>query len=256
MNSATVTVVEVEDLRKKYGLLNAVDGISFSVNRGEAFGILGPNGAGKTTTVEILEGIRTSDSGQARIAGINVSHNPRLVKSLIGVQLQSSHFFDNLSLEEVLTVFASIYGESIDSRSLLRTVSLEDKGDSRYEQLSGGQRQRFSIAVALVNNPVVLFLDEPTSGLDPQSRHHIWDLIKTFKRDGVTVLLTTHYMEEAETLCDRVAIMDHGKIIALDKPDNLIKSLLESGFKKERTERLANLEDVFLELTGNVLREE
>ena len=254
--SANSHIIEVEDLHKSYGALKAVDGVSFSVRTGEVFGILGPNGAGKTTTVEVLEGMRAPDSGRVVINGIDVGKDPRGVKAFIGVQLQSSHFFDNLKLTEILVVFASLYGGSVDSMELLRRVELEDKADSYFEKLSGGQRQRFSIAAALVNSPLALFLDEPTTGLDPQSRRHMWELIEGFKRDGTTVLLTTHYMEEAETLCDRVAIMDQGRIIALDSPDALIDALLSRGFRKERSERQASLEDVFLDLTGRALREE
>ena len=249
-------MIEVRDLRKSYGDLEAVAGVSFSVAPGEVFGILGPNGAGKTTTVEVLEGMRPPDSGTAFVNGIDVRRDPQRVKSIIGVQLQSSVFFDKLSLSEILKVFGSFYGRRVDTAALLDQVGLEDKVKSTYTQLSGGQKQRFSIAVALVNDPLVLFLDEPTTGLDPQARRHAWDLVKRFKSEGRTILLTTHYMEEAEELCDRIAIMDGGKIIALDEPDSLIDSLLERGFSKEHVERSANLEDVFLDLTGRALREE
>ena len=256
LNSANSHIIEVDDLRKSYGDLKAVDGVSFSVRRGEVFGILGPNGAGKTTTVEILEGMRAPDSGRAAVNGIDVGEDPRGVKTVIGVQLQASHFFANLKLTEILDVLASLYHCAVDPIDLLRRVELEDKRGSYFEKLSGGQRQRFSIAAALVNSPLALFLDEPTTGLDPQSRRHMWELIQGFKQDGTTILLTTHYMEEAEVLCDRVAIMDNGRIIALDHPDVLIDGLLAKGFRKERTERQATLEDVFLDLTGRALREE
>ena len=249
-------MIEVQDLRKSYGGLEAVAGVSFSVAPGEVFGILGPNGAGKTTTVEILEGMRPPDGGAAFVNVIDVRSDPQRVKSVIGVQLQSSIFFDKLNLPEILKVFAAFYGRKVDTRALLEKVGLEDKARSTYAKLSGGQKQRFSTAVALVNDPLVLFLDEPTTGLDPQARRHAWDLIEGFKAEGRTILLTTHYMEEAEKLCDRIAIMDGGKIIALDEPDALIDSLLERGFSKERAERPANLEDVFLDLTGRALREE
>ena len=249
-------MIEVRDLRKSYGDLEAVAGVSFSVAQGEVFGILGPNGAGKTTTVEVLEGMRPPDGGAAFVNGIDVQRDPQRVKSIIGVQLQSSIFFEKLNLSEILKVFGSFYGRRVDTRALLDQVGMEDKAKSVYTQLSGGQKQRFSIAVALVNDPLVLFLDEPTTGLDPQARHHAWDLVKRFKSEGRTILLTTHYMEEAEELCDRIAIMDGGEIIALDEPDSLIDSLLERGFSKEHVERSANLEDVFLDLTGRALREE
>ena len=249
-------IIQVQDLRKSYGDLKAVDGISFGVNVGEVFGILGPNGAGKTTTVEILEGMRVPDSGIAVVNGIDVRKDPRAVKKIIGIQLQSSAFFDRLSLVEILDVMASLYHRQIDALVLLRDVELDDRADSLFKELSGGQKQRFSVASTLVNDPILLFLDEPTTGLDPQARRHMWALVQRFKSEGRTVLLTTHYMEEAEELCDRVAIMDHGKIVAMDRPAALVDSLLSRGFQKERTENLANLEDVFLDLTGRALRDE
>ena len=249
-------IIQVHDLRKSYGDLKAVDGISFGVSAGEVFGILGPNGAGKTTTVEILEGMRAPDSGIAVVNGIDVQKDPRAVKKIIGIQLQSSAFFDRLSLVEILDVMASLYHRRIDALVLLRDVELDDRADALFKELSGGQKQRFSVASTLVNDPILLFLDEPTTGLDPQARRHMWELVQRFKSEGRTVLLTTHYMEEAEELCDRVAIMDHGKIVAMDRPAALVDSLLSRGFQKERTENLANLEDVFLDLTGRALREE
>ena len=250
------SIIQVQDLRKSYGDLKAVDGISFGVSAGEVFGILGPNGAGKTTTVEILEGMRAPDSGIAVVNGIDVQKDPRAVKKIIGIQLQSSAFFDRLSLVEILDVMASLYHRQIDALVLLRDVELDDRADALFKELSGGQKQRFSVASTLVNDPILLFLDEPTTGLDPQARRHMWELVQRFKSEGRTVLLTTHYMEEAEELCDRVAIMDHGKIVAMDRPAALVDSLLSRGFQKERTENLANLEDVFLDLTGRALREE
>ncbi|MQG73033.1 MAG: ABC transporter ATP-binding protein [SAR202 cluster bacterium] len=249
-------IIQVHDLRKSYGDLKAVDGISFGVSAGEVFGILGPNGAGKTTTVEILEGMRAPDSGIAVVNGIDVQKDPRAVKEIIGIQLQSSAFFDRLSLVEILDVMASLYHRQIDALVLLRDVELDDRADALFKELSGGQKQRFSVASTLVNDPILLFLDEPTTGLDPQARRHMWELVQRFKSEGRTVLLTTHYMEEAEELCDRVAIMDHGKIVAMDRPAALVDSLLSRGFQKERTENLANLEDVFLDLTGRALRDE
>lgn len=248
-------IVEVVDLCKSYGGIRAVDGVSFAIATGEVFGILGPNGAGKTTTVEILEGMRLPDSGTSLISGIDVVKNPRAVKSMIGIQLQSTAFFDRLSLAEILQVFASIYHRQVDHMELLRQVELQDRATSVFKDLSGGQQQRFSVATTLVNDPLVLFLDEPTTGLDPQARRHMWDLIKEFQTQGRTVLLTTHYMEEAEELCHRVAIMDQGRIVALDSPDALVNDLLSRGFHKERVEKAANLEDVFLELTGHALRD-
>ena len=249
-------IIQVHDLRKSYGDLKAVDGISFGVSAGEVFGILGPNGAGKTTTVEILEGMRAPDSGIAVVNGIDVQKDPRAVKKIIGIQLQSSAFFDRLSLVEILDVMASLYHRQVDALVLLRDVELDDRADALFKELSGGQKQRFSVASTLVNDPILLFLDEPTTGLDPQARRHMWELVQRFKSEGRTVLLTTHYMEEAEELCDRVAIMDHGKIVAMDRPAALVDSLLTRGFQKEHTENLANLEDVFLDLTGRALRDE
>jgi ABC-2 type transport system ATP-binding protein len=248
-------ILKVEGLKKSYGGKQVVKGISFEVKKGETFGILGPNGAGKTTTLEMIEALRPIDEGTVTIDGIVVSDNPQAVKEIIGIQLQSSAFYDRLTLVEQLQMFASFYGTRVNPMELLKEVELEEKAKSRVEQMSGGQKQRFSIASALVNKPKVLFLDEPTTGLDPQARRHLWDLIRAIKKKGITVILTTHYLEEAELLCDRVAIMDNGKIIALDSPKNLIKDLLKRGFKKEQHVEQANLEDVFIDLTGKELRE-
>jgi ABC-2 type transport system ATP-binding protein len=249
------TILKVQDLEKHYGRHKAVDGISFEVYEGEVFGILGPNGAGKTTTFEMIEALRPIDGGSVTLDGLDVKREPQKVKNIIGIQLQSSSFYDRLSLVEQLKMFASFYNAKIDPLELLREVELSEKAASRVEQLSGGQKQRFSIATALVNTPRVLFLDEPTTGLDPQARRHLWDLIRQIKKKGITVMLTTHYMEEAELLCDRVAIMDAGKIIAMDTPKKLVKDLLARGFKKEQIVEQGNLEDVFIDLTGKGLRE-
>lgn len=249
-------VLEVFDLRKQYGDLKAVDGVSFSVTRGEVFGILGPNGAGKTTTLEMIETLRPIDAGRVLLNGIDVRQEPQRVKQMIGVQLQSSSFFDKLTLTELLLLFGEMYGRQVDALALLEEAELRDKAKAYVAQLSGGQKQRFSIAAALVNDPVVLFLDEPTTGLDPQARRHLWGVVRRIRSEGKTIVLTTHYMEEAEELCDRVAIMDAGKIVAHAPPQELIQQLLAKGFTKERVERLANLEDVFLDLTGHSLRDE
>jgi len=249
-------ILDVQNLGKRYGSLVAVDGISFQVYRQEVFGILGPNGAGKTTTLEMIETLREMDSGTAVLNGIDVRKDPQRIKQSIGVQLQSSSFFDKLSLTELLILFGELYGRKADATDLLSAVELQDKAKARVNELSGGQKQRFSIAAALVNDPVVLFLDEPTTGLDPQARRHLWEVIRVIRNDGKTIVLTTHYMEEAEELCDRVAIMDYGKIVAMAPPQELISRLLASGFTKQRAERLATLEDVFLNLTGHSLREE
>ncbi len=211
-------ILEARGLLKKYGKQTVVNGISFDVKEGEVFGILGPNGAGKTTTLEMLETLRPIDGGEATIAGIPVAHNSNDIKALIGVQPQTPSFEEKTKLSEIIQMFASFYGEKVDAKKLLKSVQLEDKANSYPEQLSGGQRQRFSIATALVHRPKVFFLDEPTTGLDPQARRNLWELVKDIRKKGVTVILTTHYMEEAELLCDRVAIMDGGNIIALDTP--------------------------------------
>jgi ABC-2 type transport system ATP-binding protein len=249
-------ILRVESLVKKYGDFTAVDGISFEVREREIFGILGPNGAGKTTTLECIETLRPADSGTITLNGLDVRRQPQEVKRIIGVQLQSSSFFDKLNLRELLDLFGSLYGRDVDAMGLLNEVELTDKAKSQVPQLSGGQKQRFSIAAALVNDPVVLFLDEPTTGLDPQARRHLWGVIKRIRSEGKTIVLTTHYMDEAEELCDRVAIMDGGRIAALAPPQELVDRLVAGGFTKTRVERLANLEDVFLSLTGHSLRED
>jgi len=249
-------MVEVRDLRKSYGSVEAVRGISFEVGRGEVFGLLGPNGAGKTTTVEILEGLRSADGGTAVVAGVDVRADPAGVKDRIGVQLQSSAFPEHFTAKEMVELFAVFYRRRVDALALLRAVGLEDKARQPAEKLSGGQRQRLSIAVAMVNDPQVLFLDEPTTGLDPQARRNLWDLVREIQGRGTTVLLTTHYMDEAEVLCDRVAIMDGGRILELDTPRRLIGQLLDRGFSKPVIQQQADLEDVFLDLTGHALRED
>jgi len=247
-------IVKVEDLHKSYGDREVVKGISFEVKKGETFGILGPNGAGKTTTLEMIETLRPIDKGTVSIAGVNVADNPQKIRYMIGVQTQSTAFMDKVKLTELLEQQAAAYGEKINPMELLKQVNLEGKASSYIENLSGGQKQRFSIAAALVHKPKVFFLDEPTTGLDPQARRNLWELIQTVKKQGMTVILTTHYMEEAEVLCERVAIMDEGTIVALDTPQNLIKQLIKKGFKKERRVEQADLEDVFIDLTGKELR--
>ena len=249
-------MIEVRDLKKRYGDKQAVDGISFTVEKGEIFGILGPNGAGKTTTLEMMETLRPIDGGSVMINGIDVSKNPQKIKYIIGVQPQSPAFQDKTRLTEVIEMFAAAYGEKVDAMEFLRDVDLEDKAKSFVEDLSGGQKQRLSITTALVHGPKVFFLDEPTTGLDPQARRHLWDLIEKVRSKGISVVMTTHYMDEAEILCDRIAVMDNGKIVAIDTPKNLIKALLKRGFKKTQHVEQANLEDVFIDLTGKGLRDE
>lgn len=248
-------IVEVKDLKKVYGDNTVVDGISFEVKKGEIFGILGPNGAGKTTTLEMLETLRPIDGGSASIDGIDVASNAQKIKSIIGVQPQTPSFEEKTKLTELIEIFSSFYGEKVNPMKFLKDVQLEEKANSYPEQLSGGQRQRFSVAIALVHSPKVFFLDEPTTGLDPQARRNLWELIEQVRDKGVTVIMTTHYMDEAELLCDRVAIMDNGRIIALDKPNKLIKNLLSKGFKKSQHVEQANLEDVFIDMTGKGLRD-
>ncbi len=249
-------IIEVSDLVKKFDNFVAVDHLSFSVSEGEIFGILGPNGAGKTTTLEMIETLQKPSSGTILVDGINTQKRPWEVKRRIGVQLQSAGFYPELTLIELLNLFAALYNVKSEPQKLLSEVQLLDKAKSFANKLSGGQRQRFSIATTLVNTPKVIFLDEPTTGLDPQARLHLWDMISVINKKGVTIVLTTHYMEEAEKLCKRVAIMDKGKIVALNAPEKLIKNLLAKGFKKQVEVKQADLEDVFIDLTGRHLRDE
>ena len=248
-------ILKVKNLKKVYDNKPVVNGINFEVKKGEIFGILGPNGAGKTTTLEMIETMRQIDGGKITLAGIDVAESPLEIKKVIGVQPQTPAFQDKQKLTEIIDMFAAAYGEKVKAKDFLEEVELGSKANSYAENLSGGQRQRLSIAVALVHNPKVFFLDEPTTGLDPQARRNLWDLIKMVRDRGVTVIMTTHYLDEAELLCDRVAIMDNGKIIALDSPKNLIKQLLSRGFKKEQKVEQANLDDVFIDLTGKALRD-
>lgn len=218
-------VIEIQNLTKKYKKFEAVRGISFEVEKGEIFGILGPNGAGKTTTLEIIECLKRQTSGVCQVLGLNNIDQPYEIKKRIGVQLQSSEYFNDLNLGELLQLFAGLYGHKINAEEILKLVGLEVKLKARVKELSGGQKQRFTIASALVHQPEILFLDEPTTGLDPQARRSMWQLIKELHAKGITIVLTTHYMEEAEFLCDRVAIMDQGKILQIDQPRKLIESL-------------------------------
>jgi len=248
-------ILKITNLKKYYNNNPVVNNINLEVKKGEIFGILGPNGAGKTTTLEMIETLRSIDEGHIVVDGHDVKKNPLAVKKIIGIQPQTPAFQDKQKLKEVLEMFAAAYQEKTDWKQLLSEVDLLDKANSYVETLSGGQKQRFSVAVALVHNPRVFFLDEPTTGLDPQARRNLWELIKMVRNKGVTVIMTTHYMDEAELLCDRVAIMDAGQIIALDTPQNLIKNLIKKGFKKAKPVQQANLEDVFIDLTGKDLRE-
>lgn len=230
----------------------AVNDVSLDIEPEEIFGLLGPNGAGKTTTLEMIEGLTSIDKGNVFIDGIDVTKQPYAVKKIIGVQLQSNEYFDRLNLSDLLLLFASLYSTSIDPKTLLAKVNLENKIHALPDDLSGGQRQRFSIACALVNNPKILFLDEPTTGLDPQAKRNLWNLAKNLNEEGMTIVLTTHNMEEAEYLCDRIAIMDKGSIIAQDTPSQLI---LDYASEPPETPKHGNIEDVFLALTGHGLRD-
>lgn len=250
------TIIEVKNLHKKYGDFEAVKGISFSVQEGEIFGLLGPNGAGKSTTLEIMETLRAKTSGEVLVDGWNLDTSPNDIKKIIGVQLQTSGYYPSLNLTELIVLFAGLYDEEVDPLVLLDSVNLRDKAKAKYKELSGGQKQRFSIATTLINRPRIIFLDEPTTGLDPQARRNLWDLIREIRAKGTTVIITTHYMDEAEVLCDRVAIIDSGEIIAINTPDKLIDELVESGFEKRKEVKQANLEDVFIHLTGKALRDD
>ncbi|HEX8279002.1 MAG TPA: ABC transporter ATP-binding protein [Segetibacter sp.] len=249
-------IIEVQSLEKKYGDFTAVKGISFSVNEGEIFGLLGPNGAGKSTTLEIIETLREKTGGKVFVNGMDLDLQPNEIKKIIGVQLQTSGYYPGLNLTELIRLFSGLYNQPADINELLNLVNLKDKAKSKYKELSGGQKQRFSIATTLINHPKIIFLDEPTTGLDPQARRNLWNLISDIRNKGTTVIITTHYMDEAEALCDRVAVIDTGRIIAIDTPDKLIDDLVSSGFERKKEVKAATLEDVFIHLTGKSLREE
>lgn len=248
-------IIQVKDLTKSYGDFEAVRGISFDVYKGEIFGLLGPNGAGKSTTLEIIETLRQKSSGTVIVDGFNLDTDPEAIKKMIGVQLQTAGFYPNLNLTELIQLFIGLYQMEIDPMELLAKVDLVDKAKAKFKELSGGQKQRFSIATTLINRPKIIFLDEPTTGLDPQARRNLWDLIQAIRNNGTTVIITTHYMDEAEVLCDRVAIIDSGKIIGINSPNQMIDELVESGFEKVKEVKKANLEDVFIHMTGKQLRE-
>jgi ABC-2 type transport system ATP-binding protein len=244
--------VRCEKLRKSYGSVVAVNGLSLDVHRGECFGLLGPNGAGKTTTIEILEGLLAPDEGDVEVLGLRWQRDARELRQRLGIQLQETQFTDKLTVEETIRLFRSFYDRGRTVDELLALVELESKRSSWVVKLSGGQKQRLSVACALVGDPDMLFLDEPSTGLDPQSRHQLWAILQRFRSGGGTIVLTTHYMDEAEVLCDRVAVVDHGRIIALDTPKALITAL---GTPKTIVHE-GTLEDVFMALTGRHLRDE
>lgn len=274
-------IITVKDLRKSYGDFEAVKGISFDVYEGEIFGLLGPNGAGKSTTLEIIETLRVKTSGEVTVNGFDLDKDPDSIKKIIGVQLQTSGFYPLLNLTELIEMFGGLYNQPVNPIELLRLVNLtstieeenklkdpsvskdekkkiqdRNKSKAKYKSLSGGQKQRFSIATTLINKPSIIFLDEPTTGLDPQARRNLWDLIRDIRDKGTTVIITTHYMDEAEQLCDRIAIIDEGQIIKLDSPDKMIDDLVSTGFERPKQVKSANLEDVFLHLTGHEMRHE
>jgi len=259
-----VTVLEnstpalrVKGLRKAYDDVVAVDGLDLQVDAGECFGLLGPNGAGKTTTMEICEGLLSADSGSVEVLGRRWESDARDLRELLGIQLQDTQLSEKLTVDETLTLFQSFYRDARDVGEVVDKVELGEKRYARVGSLSGGQKQRLAVACALVGNPQLLFLDEPTTGLDPQSRRQLWELIAKFQAEGRTIVLTTHYMEEAERLCDRVAIVDHGKIIALGSPRDLVDSIDVAHLPPpEPRKTSATLEDVFVSLTGRTLRDE
>jgi ABC-2 type transport system ATP-binding protein len=244
--------VKCDGLEKRYGDVVAVAGLSLHVRRGECFGLLGPNGAGKTTTIEILEGLLTPDAGEVEVLGLRWRTHEQAIRERLGIHLQETQLSEKLTVEEMLRLFRSFYRRGRPIGELLQIVELESKRESRVGALSGGQKQRLSLACALAGNPDLLFLDEPTTGLDPQSRRQLWDVLERYRAGGGTILLTTHYMDEAQTLCDRVAVVDHGKLIALDSPRALIAALAAPKVVVHQ----GTLEDVFMSLTGRHLRDE
>lgn len=250
------TIISVKNLVKRYGEFEAVKGISFDVYEGEIFGLLGPNGAGKSTTLEIIETLRQKTSGEIFVNGMDLDQSPDEIKKVIGVQLQASGYYPALRLTELIELFGGLYNRPVKPMELLSLVNLQDKAKATFKDLSGGQKQRFSIATTLINTPIIIFLDEPTTGLDPQARRNLWELIKDIRSKGTTVIITTHYMDEAEVLCDRVAIIDSGRIVAINSPHTLIDDLIDSGFERKKEVKKANLEDVFIQLTGKEFRDE
>jgi ABC-2 type transport system ATP-binding protein len=249
-------IITVKNLVKNYGNFQAVKSISFDVYEGEIFGLLGPNGAGKSTTLEIIETLREKTSGDITVDGLDLDKQPTEIKKIIGVQLQTSGYYPGLNLLQLIELFCGLYNREVKPMELLEMVNLKDKAKSKFKELSGGQKQRFSVATTLINEPRIIFLDEPTTGLDPQARRSLWELVKNIRKRGTTVIITTHYMDEAEHLCDRVAIIDSGNIVAMESPDKLIDNLVATGFERPKEVKKANLEDVFIQLTGHSLRED
>lgn len=250
-------VVRADRIRKRYGRVLAVDDVSFAVHRGEIFGLIGPNGAGKTTTLECIEGVRRADGGEIAVLGLDPARNRRAVQRRIGVQLQAAQLQKRITVREAIELWRALYDHPVSGDLLLQQLGLTAKRDAWFMTLSGGQRQRLFIALALVNDPEVVFLDELTTGLDPQARRHIWALVRSIRDRGKTVVLTTHSMEEAERLCDRVAIIDHGRIVEIDAPEALVARHFPGGriAVSEARTLPATLEDVFLKLTGDAFRD-
>ena len=244
--------MKCDGLEKRYGDVVAVAGLSLHVRRGECFGLLGPNGAGKTTAIEILEGLIAPDAGEVEVLGLRWRTDERAIRERLGIHLQETQLSEKLTVEEMLRLFRSFYRRGRPIGELLQIVELDGKRGSRVGALSGGQKQRLSLACALAGNPDLLFLDEPTTGLDPQSRRQLWEVLERYRAAGGTILLTTHYMDEAQTLCDRVAVVDHGRLIALDSPKALIAALAAPKVVVHH----GTLEDVFMSLTGRHLRDE
>jgi ABC-2 type transport system ATP-binding protein len=252
----TTPALVVRGLRKSYGDVKAVDGLDLEVRSGECFGLLGPNGAGKTTTIEICEGLLERDSGDVELLGMTWEREPDKLKEKLGIQLQDTQLSEKLTVTETLQLFRSFYKAGREVKDVIDLVQLDEKKNARVGTLSGGQKQRLAIACAMVGDPQLLFLDEPTTGLDPQSRRQLWELIEEFRSTGRTILLTTHYMDEAERLCDRVAIVDHGHIIAQGTPHHLIESVGATIPAPPPRVTTHTLEDVFVALTGRTLRDE
>jgi ABC-2 type transport system ATP-binding protein len=251
-------ILDVHDLVVAYGTRTAVDGISLQIRRGEIFGLLGPNGAGKTSTLSAIEGLVKPKSGTTTIDGMDVQRQPIDAKARMGVQLQASSFQSELSIEQIVQLYAGLYGVRLSRQAgadRIREVGLGDELGKRFKSLSGGQQQRLSLLIAVVHKPILLLLDEPTSGLDPQSRRQLWDRIEKLRADGGSILLTTHSMEEAQAVCDRVAIIDHGKLLATDTPEMLIKLHSKDPRVVAVARGAVTLEDVFIGLTGSDIRD-
>jgi ABC-2 type transport system ATP-binding protein len=252
------TLLDVRQLTVAYGSKVAVDGVSFEIRRSEIFGLLGPNGAGKTTTLSAIEGLRRPRSGEVLLNGVDIVRQPALAKAQMGVQLQSTGFQSELTVRQVARLYAGLYGVALSDQDLdqaLAEIGLGRELDRTTKQISGGQQQRLSLFVAVIHNPTLLLLDEPTTGLDPQSRRHLWARIERIRADGGSILLTTHSMEEAEAVCDRVAIMDHGQVLAIDSPGNLIEKHRDDPLVRAAARGDVTLEDVFIGLTGSEIRD-